>query len=343
MRGYNVFRNHFLKNRQIREVRIMKKTVRYGILSTSSIVPRFVRGLNLTGSGTVIAIASRSSEKAAAMAQLLEIPEYYDDYEKVIQHPGIDAVYIPLINSMHYPYAKKALLAGKHVIVEKPFVLHEREAQELASLAAEKHLFITEAVKTPFLPVYARIRKLIEDKTYGNIRFMEFRQSYTDGPYTQGWNRKKEYGGGVLIANEAYFFHMAEFLGGKVLSAQGCASYSDPDEAEDQCAVMATLEGGILATLCVSQKVLFHNGLTIHLDQARIEIPDYWKAKAAYIYKDDQLIETVKAECEYEFRYELAHYNECIRSQFSFSPITPVTNTARYIGWCEKLYQSFEK
>ena len=70
MIGYNEFRNHFLKNRQIREVRIMKKTVRYGILSTSSIIPRFVRGLNLTGSGTVIAIASRSSEKAAAMAQL---------------------------------------------------------------------------------------------------------------------------------------------------------------------------------------------------------------------------------------------------------------------------------
>lgn len=321
---------------------MMKQPIRYGILSTASIVPRFVRGLNLTSSAGVTAIASRSAEKARSMAELLEIPEYYDDYEKILNHPEIDAVYIPLINSLHYPYAKKALEAGMHVILEKPFVLHKSEAEELAVLAQEKHLFITEAVKTPFLPIYAKIRKIIEDKTYGNIQFMDFRQSYTSGPYITGWNKDKASGGGVLIANEAYFFHMAEFLGGKVLSVSGNASYGTYD-VEDQCTVSAKLENDILATLSVSTKVLFQNGLTIYLDRGRIEIPDFWKANTAYIYSGDQLTDTLRCDCEYEFQYELTHYNSCIRNGLSFSPITPVSNSARYIGYCEELYRSFEK
>lgn len=319
----------------------MKQTIRYGILSTASIVPRFVHGLNLTGTASVSAIASRSFEKARSMAQLLDIPGYYDDYEKILNHQEIDAIYIPLINSLHYPYARKALEAGKHVIMEKPFVLHERQALELAALAEEKHLFLTEAVKTPFLPVYEKVRKIIEDKTLGEIQFMDFRQSYTSGPYITGWNKDKASGGGVLYGNEAYFFHMAEFLGGKVLSVSGSASYGSGD-VEDQCIVNARLENNILACLFVSTKVLFQNGLTIRLDHGRIEIPDYWKANTAYVYRDDQLIETIRCDYEYEFRYELAHYNECIENGLSFSPITPVSNSARYIAYCEELYRSFQ-
>lgn len=324
------------------EVHAMKEPVRYGILSTASIVPRFVRGLNLTSSGKAVAIASRSLEKAEKMAELLDIPEYYDDYEKVLNHPGINAVYIPLINSLHYEYAKKALLAGKHVIMEKPFVLHAEEAKELAEIAAAKHLFITEAVKTPFLPVYRRIREIIEEKTYGDIHFMEFKQSYTSGPYITGWNTQKESGGGVLYANEAYFFHMAEFLGGKIVSVRGQASYGDTD-AENQCTVAAKLKNNILATLSVSTKVLFRNGLIIYFDNAVIDIPDFWKASAAYIHQNGQLIETIRGNAEYEFQYELAHYHECIHNGLSFSPVTPISNTERYIAFCEKLYRSFGK
>lgn len=320
----------------------MKEPVKYGILSTASIVPRFVRGLNLTSCSEAVAIASRSIEKAQKMAELLDIPEYYDSYEAILNHPEINAVYIPLINSLHYEYAKKALLAGKHVIMEKPFVLHAEEARELAEIAAEKHLFITEAVKTPFLPVYNRIRKIIEEKTYGKIHFMEFKQSYTSGPYITGWNKQKEFGGGVLYANEAYFFHMAEFLGGKIVSVRGNASYGSSD-VEDQCSLTARLKDDILATLAVSTKVLFRNGLIIYFDKARIEIPDFWKASAAYIYQDEKLIETIRCDVEYEFQYELAHYHECIRNGLSFSPITPVANSERYIAYCEKLYRSFAK
>ena len=106
-------------------------TVRYGILSTASIVPRFVKGMELCGNGTVDAIASRDIHKAETAAQELGIKKAYGDYHELLDDPDIDAVYIPVINSLHYTYAKDALNKGKHVIVEKPFVLHASEAEEL--------------------------------------------------------------------------------------------------------------------------------------------------------------------------------------------------------------------
>ncbi|MBQ9824786.1 MAG: Gfo/Idh/MocA family oxidoreductase [Solobacterium sp.] len=318
----------------------MGNIIRFGILSCASIVPRFVKGLELTETAEVTAIASRSFERARRTAAELAIGNFYAGYEELLADAEIDAVYIPLINSLHYPYAKKALEAGKHVIMEKPFVLHREEAEELAALAEKKNLFITEAVKTPFLPVYKEVKKILDEETYGKIQFMEFRQSYTSGPYISGWNKEKEAGGGVLYGNEAYFFHMAEFLAGRIVSCTGSATFGE--EVEDQCVLSAVTENNVMATLFVSTQVLFNNGLIIHLDQGRIEIPDYWKASEAYIYQNNELKEHLSFPHQYELQYELTHYCKCILEGKTGSPVTPVENSARYIEWCEKLYRSWQ-
>ncbi len=315
----------------------MPRILRYGILSTSSIVPRFVNAMRLTDTGMVCSIASRSLAKAQAVASELGIPHACGDYHEILDDPEIDVVYLPLPNSLHYPYAKEALLAGKHVVCEKPFALHAWQAEELADIARQRKLFITEAVKSPFLPVYDRIKEIIGSKRLGEIRFMEFKQSYTSGPYLEGWNRKKEYGGGVLYGNEAYFFTMAQYLGGKIVSCAGTLSCGE-GETEDQVSVSARLENNALAVLNVSVKVFFRNGMTIYLDKGRIEVPDYWKASVAYVYENDTLVETIEKPCQYEFQYELRHYNDCILQGMSFSPVTPLESTIRTLGFVESLY-----
>ena len=106
----------------------MEHRIRYGALSTASILPRFVGGMNETENGCVEAIASRTLEKAQRTAQELGIPKAYGDYHELLQDPELDAVYIPVMNSLHYSYAYDALKAGKHVVMEKPFVLHTWQA-----------------------------------------------------------------------------------------------------------------------------------------------------------------------------------------------------------------------
>ena len=320
-----------------------RRKIRYGIISTASIAPRFTQAMKCTDNGEVVAVSSRSIEKARKFAEVYDIPDYYDDYEVLLHAPEIDAVYLPLVNSLHYEFARKALEAGRHVVMEKPFVLYPWQGEELRKLSEERGLFIAEAVKTLFLPVHLELKKRIDSGMYGKIHMMEFRQSYAGGGYAAGWNRMRECGGGALYGNEAYFFSMAEMYGGKILDLNGSATYGDSD-AEDQFALTVTMENNILATCAVSRKVQFdNNGMEIWLDKAHVSVPDYWKAREAYVYQNGELVETLSYPCNYELMYELQHFNECIEKGLTESPVIPVSASIRHAEFCRKLYDEWEK
>ena len=123
------------------------KKLRFGILSTSSIAPRFIKALQATGTCEAAAVASRSLEKAREKAALWNVPKARGSYEELLCSDDIDIAYVAMINSEHYRYAKMALEQGKHVLCEKPFTLSPQESQNLFTLAQEKGLFIMEAQK----------------------------------------------------------------------------------------------------------------------------------------------------------------------------------------------------
>lgn len=109
----------------------------------------------------VAAIFARPSSKGEAekLATAYDIPQVYTDYDALLANQEIDFVYVGLINSVHYEYTKKALLAGKNVIVEKPFASAAREVQELKDLAIAKHCYVFEAVTLHYLPNFAAIKE----------------------------------------------------------------------------------------------------------------------------------------------------------------------------------------
>ena len=109
----------------------------------------------------VTAIFARPSSKETAenLAAIYEIPQVYTDYDALLTDADIDFVYVGLVNSVHYEYTKKALLAGKNVIVEKPFASTAREVRELKDLALEKHLYVFEAVTVHYLPNFFAIKE----------------------------------------------------------------------------------------------------------------------------------------------------------------------------------------
>ena len=93
-----------------------------------------------------LCVRAQSESKGKALQQKYAIPVLYTDYEMLLNDADIDAVYIGIVNLLHYEYAKKALSAGKHVIVEKPSCVHSEEIRELAALAMSDNLFLFEAV-----------------------------------------------------------------------------------------------------------------------------------------------------------------------------------------------------
>lgn len=100
----------------------------------------------------------RSKDKAEALAQEHSIPKVFTDYDELLADPEIEFVYVGLVNSVHYEYTKRALLAGKNVIVEKPFASTAAEVAELRELALQKNLYVFEAVTLLYLPNFAAIK-----------------------------------------------------------------------------------------------------------------------------------------------------------------------------------------
>lgn len=108
----------------------------------------------------VIAIYARQHSKGVAenLAKEYSIPKVVTEYAEILQDESVDFVYIGLVNSVHYEYAKQALLAGKNVIVEKPFAATAAEVKEISELALAKGLYVFEAVTSLHLPNFQIVK-----------------------------------------------------------------------------------------------------------------------------------------------------------------------------------------
>lgn len=171
--------------------------VRYGIVSTAQVAPRFIEGVRLAGNGEVVAVSSRSLDKAKAFAAAHQLPKAYGSLDDMLLDASIDAIYVASINQDHFPAAKKALLAGKHVLVEKPFTLTSAQAEELFALAQERGLFLMEAQKAVFIPMTQRLKGLIAAGELGDIVSVSSTTAYPNIDHVT-WFRDLEKGGGTV-------------------------------------------------------------------------------------------------------------------------------------------------
>ena len=134
--------------------------LKLAVLSTSRIVAEFMSHLPEMPEIQVTALCCRpqSEAKARTMAEANGVPRVFTDEDACYAAGGFDAVYIGTANHLHYAAEKKALEAGYHVILEKPFTATAAEARELFDLADRKGVILFEAITTPYLPAYRFLR-----------------------------------------------------------------------------------------------------------------------------------------------------------------------------------------
>ena len=135
--------------------------MKLGIVGSGKIVQEFLPWLASSPAFEVAALCStqRSADKAAALCAQYGVPFHVTDYSQLLA--AVDVVYIALPNLLHTSYAKAALEAGRHVIVEKPLAPCASEAAALAALAHRKGCFLFEAVTTQYLENYRKLRQLL--------------------------------------------------------------------------------------------------------------------------------------------------------------------------------------
>lgn len=126
--------------------------IRLGTIGSGVIVHSILDNVKLTDGIRLEAVYSRSREKGVALAAEYGAEKVYTDMGAFLADEDVNVVYIATPNLLHYEQAKRALLAGKHVIMEKPFCTRVEHARELVELAKEKHLLLVDAVPPSFGP-----------------------------------------------------------------------------------------------------------------------------------------------------------------------------------------------
>lgn len=201
--------------------------MKLGIIGTGTIVEEVLPVLAEKKHITLYAICStkRSVQKMLALKEQYDISKGYDDYAALLSDKGCDTIYVAVPNHLHYEYARLALEAGKHVILEKPLTSHIKEAQALSALATKKHLFLFEAITTMYSAHFQKIKSLlprIGDLKLVSCNFSQYSRTYNDflaGSIKPVFDVSKS--GGVLMDLNCYNVH---FTAG-ILGAPSAVSY----------------------------------------------------------------------------------------------------------------------
>jgi D-xylose 1-dehydrogenase (NADP+, D-xylono-1,5-lactone-forming) len=175
------------------------RLVKWGILGGSGFarrrsIPAMMQAPNVE----LVGVASRSLEKAQKFQEQFGLKKSYASYEQLLDDKEIEAVHIPLPNSMHAEWTLAALAKGKHVLAEKPFATNLEDAQRVAEAAESSELKVMEALMWPFHPQHRTAKKLIDDGVIGEVRFI--RASFTYMMTAKaGIRLDKNLGGGSLL------------------------------------------------------------------------------------------------------------------------------------------------
>ena len=197
--------------------------IRIGIISTANIgirsmVPSI---LDLSNNFQLVGIAGRNIEKTKKVAHELNIAAF-ESYNSLIDKKIVDAVYVPLPNSLHFEWVRKALKEGLHVLVEKSLGCSLEEVDWLNKYAAEKNLALLENFQFRFHNQLAFIKKLLKDGFIGELRSLRSSFGFPGFVDESNIRYKKELGGGSLLDAGAYTIKVAqEFLGNDLTVSAG--------------------------------------------------------------------------------------------------------------------------
>jgi xylose dehydrogenase (NAD/NADP) len=149
----------------------MTQKVRWGILGCARIARlQVIPAIQRCTHATLQAVASRDPAKLREFHGLFGAFEAHASYEALIDDPLVDAIYLPLPNSMHCEWAIKAMRKGKHVLCEKPLALNAREAQEMANVARECGVLLMEAFMYRYTDRTRKVRAVLDSGVLGEIR-----------------------------------------------------------------------------------------------------------------------------------------------------------------------------
>ena len=147
----------------------MDKKIRWGIIGLGGIANKFATDLALVEDAELVAVASRSKDRAEEFGRQFKSKHTFDSYLALFECDEVDVVYIATPHTSHKQWSIEAMKHGKHVLCEKPAGINQTEVKEMVSTARENKVFLMEALWSRFNPAICKTKEIIESGAIGNI------------------------------------------------------------------------------------------------------------------------------------------------------------------------------
>ena len=205
----------------------MTEKINWGILGTGKIADTFASALGKLPAAAITAVGSRTIEKARQFGYKFNIPNIHGSYEDLVNDPAVDVIYVSTPHSFHQENTLLALEAGKHVLCEKPFAINSEQIETMITKAEEKKLFRMEAMWMWFFPGIQEVKKLIEQGTIGDIRWMNANFGFHVPFDAKSRLFAPELGGGALLDIGIYPLALSLYLFGKPIEMSSRAFFGE--------------------------------------------------------------------------------------------------------------------
>ena len=234
----------------------MASKVRVGIIGLGGISYAHEAGYNdFEEACEIVALCDINSEEVENRKAMYPNALGYTRYQDLIMNPDVDMVDITAPHPLHYPIAKAAMEAGKHVLVEKPITVESGLGKELIELAKQKHVKFSVAENTKFVTAYLKAEEIIKQGLLGDIWSVRSLIAGSEVGRIKDpnlWHGKKPYGG-VILDSSVHNLYLYKWLFGGVRDVIGFASKLVPEgEEEDNGLILGHLVNGAEFQLNVS-------------------------------------------------------------------------------------------
>ncbi|HSF03444.1 MAG TPA: Gfo/Idh/MocA family oxidoreductase [Solirubrobacterales bacterium] len=248
--------------------------IRWGVLGTGSIARLFARDLEALAGAQLVAVASRSRERAEAFGREFGIPHRFGSYADLAGAPMVDVVYIATPASAHRDNTLLCLEAGKAVLCEKPFTVDAGQAREVVAAARRHGRFLMEAMWTRFLPATVKLRELLAAGAIGDVRCLIADLGSPTHTTPKARLLSPELGGGALLQRGIYLVSLASMILGGPDQVTSMAA-AGPTGVDEQAGVLLGYQGGQHAMLLCSLRVRTSREATVvgTAGQIRIHAP----------------------------------------------------------------------
>ena len=245
--------------------------IRWGVLAPGGIANVFADAVHEGTRSRVVAVGSRSAQRAQEFAQRHGVERAHGSYADLVADPGVDAVYVASPHSEHHEHALLALRAGKPVLVEKAFTRSLAEAEEVLATAQASGLLAAEAMWSRYLPHYDVIRRTVDAGTLGDVVIVDADHGqllWPDGPARMS---QPELAGGALLDLGVYPVSFADHVLGGLdgVTAQGTLTDLGVDATTT---IVARGPGGALAHLWCSMAAATACPARVVGTKARLEV-----------------------------------------------------------------------